>query len=123
MRGNPTEAEHKLWRALRAHRFSGYKFRRQEPLGNYIADFVCYRPRLVIEVDGSQHEANDYDKRRDRWLTSQGFRVLRFWNIDVLKNLSGVLDTIADAIRTHSKPHAPSQRGKSEKTYWMGESK
>jgi very-short-patch-repair endonuclease len=125
MRLNPTEAERKLWQSLKAHRFAGYKFRLQEPIGNYIVDFVCFKPRIVVEVDGSQHDASDYDKRRDRWLASQGFRVLRFWNIDVLRNLDGVLDTIAGAIRTHPTASSArrSQSGRLGQSYWSDPSK
>jgi very-short-patch-repair endonuclease len=127
MRRNPTDAERKLWQSLKAYRFAGYKFRRQEPIGNYIADFACFTPRIVVEADGSQHDANKYDARRDRWFASQGFRVLRFWNIDVLKNLDGVLDTIADAIRTHPSLGAarrPLPRGERVgQSYWIDPSK
>ena len=119
MRKNPTEAEAKLWRALRDHRFSGFKFRRQEPIGNYIADFVCFRPRIIVEADGTQHQGSSYDALRDRWFASQGFTVVRLWNNDVLANLEGALDAIAEALRTHPVGAAPSERGKSAKTYWM----
>ena len=73
----------------------GYQFRRQEPVGMYIADFLCYPKRLVIELDGGQHQQQaDYDAERTRWLTSKGFSVFRFWNEDVLSNINGVLDKI-----------------------------
>ena len=85
MRREPTKAEALLWRHLRAHRFSGFKFKRQQPLGTYIVDFVCFTGKVVVEVDGSQHgETQAYDAARTAWLELQGFRVLRFWNHDVL---------------------------------------
>jgi len=81
---------------LKGKNLEGIKFRRQEPIGDYIVDFVAFENRLVIEVDGGQHadEEKDKDTRRDAWLRSQGFRVLRFWNNEVLQNLEGVLETI-----------------------------
>ena len=77
-----------------------YKFRRQQPLGRYIVDFVCLEKRLVIEVDGGQHgEQVAYDAERDAWLRDQGFNVLRFWNHDVLKNIDGVVDVVVKTLR------------------------
>jgi very-short-patch-repair endonuclease len=98
LRGRMTDAERKLWFALRDRRFARFKFRRQVPLGRYIADFVCFDARLVIEVDGGQHAASMRDKLRDRWFVANGFRLLRFWNNDVLSNLEGVSTTIAEAL-------------------------
>ena len=73
----------------------GYKFRRQEPIGNYIVDFVCQEKKIVIEVDGGQHSAErERDFERDRWLKIQGYKVLRFWNNEVLTNITGVLEVI-----------------------------
>ena len=92
-----TEAERRLWYFLRAHRFSGMKFKRQAPIGRYIVDFVSFQRSLVIEVDGGQHAESDDDLRRTRWLESQGFRIIRFWNNEVLSNTGGVLDTIMAA--------------------------
>lgn len=81
-----------LWLELRARRFAGAKFRRQVPLGRYVADFLSFERRLVVELDGGQHAlALERDAERDRWFRSQGFRVLRFWNKDVLTNREGVL--------------------------------
>jgi very-short-patch-repair endonuclease len=81
LRSNQTEAEARLWYHLRAHRFMGLKFKRQKPVGRYIADFVCWERRLIIELDGGQHaEQVTYDGQRDAWLRSQGYTVLRFWN-------------------------------------------
>jgi len=92
-----TEAERRLWYFLRAHRFLGMKFKRQAAIGRYIVDFVSFRRSLVIEVDGGQHAESDDDSRRTRWLESQGFRIIRFWNNEVLSNTGGVLDTIMAA--------------------------
>jgi len=92
-----TEAERRLWYFLRAHRFAGMKFKRQALIGRYIVDFVSFGTRLVVEVDGGQHADNEADLRRTRWLEHQGFRILRFWNNEVLSNTGGVLDTIMAA--------------------------
>ncbi len=95
LRAEATDAEKLLWSHLRRHQVLGYQFRRQEPIGKYIADFVCYQKRLVIELDGGQHiEQLDYDSERSRWLETRGFRVVRFWNEDVLSNAEGVLSVI-----------------------------
>ena len=99
MRREPTEAERHLWRLLRDRRFASLKFRRQETIGRYIVDFVCYERRLVVEVDGGQHADNAYDVERDAWLGSRGFRVIRFWNTDVLSNPEGVQHAIAQELR------------------------
>jgi len=98
LRARMTDAERKLWFALRDRRFAHFKFRRQVPLGRYVADFVCFDARLVVEVDGGQHAQSMRDKLRDRWLVANGFRVLRFWNNDVLSNLDGVSTRIAEAL-------------------------
>ena len=89
-----TEAERRLWYFLRAHRFAGMKFKRQALIGRYIVDFVSFQRRLVIEVDGGQHAENEDDLRRTRWLEDQGFRIMRFWNNEVLSNTGGVLDAV-----------------------------
>jgi adenine-specific DNA-methyltransferase len=94
-----TEAEKKLWSALRGRRLGGAKFRRQVWLGSYIADFYCAEAKLVIEADGSQHaDQADYDERRSHWLEQEGFRVIRFWNNDVLARPEAVLTVIAEAL-------------------------
>ena len=98
MRRDPTDAEIKLWRLLRDRRLGGAKFRRQAPLERYILDFVCFEARLVIEADGGQHAGSRGDEQRDAWLKSQGFRVLRLWNNDILKNPEGVFETILAAL-------------------------
>jgi very-short-patch-repair endonuclease len=94
-----TDAERKLWRLLRLRQVSGHKFRRQVPLGRYIADFVCHEARLVIEVDGGQHDsAAPLETERTAFLQHEGYRVLRFWNNEVLANLDGVYDVIVAAL-------------------------
>ncbi|WP_454184818.1 endonuclease domain-containing protein [Porphyrobacter sp. MBR-49] len=97
MRREPTEAEAKLWSMLRGQRLGGLKFKRQEQLGDYIVDFVCFSARLIVEADGGQHAENKDDAVRDAWLTEQGFRVLRFWNNDILGNPESVARLILDA--------------------------
>ena len=95
LRRNMTDSERALWRVLRNKQLNGLKFRRQEPIGWCIVDFVCFEKKLVIEIDGGQHASeNKTDRQRDRWLQSQGFRVLRFWNNNVLSNLSAVVEQI-----------------------------
>jgi very-short-patch-repair endonuclease len=98
LRRGSTEAERRLWYRLRSRSIRGLKFVRQEPIGPYIVDFVCRERRLVIEVDGGQHADNKRDLVRDRWLTDHRYRVLRFWNNDVLANTDGVLEAIAAAV-------------------------
>ena len=93
-----TPAERRLWRQLRQQQLAGYRFRRQCPIGPYIVDFVCLQRRLVIEVDGGQHNDSPADARRDALLRQCGFRVLRFWNNDVQSNIDGVVDVIARAL-------------------------
>ena len=102
LRKAPTDAERALWRALRGRQMDGLRFRRQHPLGPYIADFVCLERRLVIEVDGGQHgepAQSAHDERRSTWLASEGYRVLRFWNRDVLRAIDDVLTTIWGALQ------------------------
>jgi very-short-patch-repair endonuclease len=103
-----TDAERKLWQGLRGRQMDGFKFRRQLPLGPYIVDFVCLEARLVIEVDGGQHLGSAEDKIREAWLASEGFRVLRFWNDEVLKTPKDVLERVWDALHPHPAP-APSR--------------
>ena len=99
LRKNPTEAERALWRHLRSRQLDEHKFRRQQPLGLYIADFVCLEKRLIIEIDGGQHVGQvASDAERTAWLEVQGFRVLRFWNHDVLKDAEAVVDVIRRAL-------------------------
>ena len=95
LRKNLTDVEQKLWQKLRSKQINGHKFRRQFILGNYIVDFICLDKRLIIEVDGGQHMDNvSYDSQRDEWLKSQNFKVLRFWNNQVLNETDSVLEVI-----------------------------
>ena len=95
LRKRLTDAERKLWKHIRAKQVEGYKFRRQEPVGKYIVDFVSHEKRIVVEVDGGRHAINKAgDNIRDRWLKEHGYRVLRFWNNEVLTNIAGVLEVI-----------------------------
>ena len=107
LRRNMTVVETKLWQQLRAKRFEDFKFRRQVPVGPYIVDFICFEKRLIIELDGSQHEGSTYDVKRDAWLRSQEFRVLRFWNNAINSALEGTLLAIHDALQL---PSPASQR-------------
>jgi very-short-patch-repair endonuclease len=96
LRKNPTDAERKLWAHLRLRQLGEYKFRRQHPLGPYIVDFICIEKKLIIEVDGGQHDDNKfYDSKRDKWLENKGFTVLRFWNNEVLTYIENVKEVIA----------------------------
>ena len=99
MRKNATNAERRMWSKLRDGRLNGLKFRRQAPIGRAIADFVCYKHKLIVEVDGGQHSGSARDVVRDVELNRRGFRVLRFWNIDVMRNTAGVLQTILATAR------------------------
>ena len=98
LRKNQTEAEKELWSELRREQLKGIKFRRQQPIGGYIVDFVTFELNLVIEVDGGQHHENKEDEVRDEWLEDEGFTVLRFWNNEVLDNIDGVLKEIRGKI-------------------------
>jgi very-short-patch-repair endonuclease len=100
LRKDPTHAERVLWQRLRRRQLAGFKFRRQHSVGPYICDFACLEASIVIELDGSQHaEQSDYDMRRDTFLRSRGFRVLRFWNNDVLVRTEVILETIYEALQ------------------------
>ena len=111
MRTASTEAETHIWRQLRVHRCAGHKFKRQQPLGKYIVDFVCFEAKLIVEVDGGQHNESDSDKLRDAWLQSQGFAVLHFWNNEVMQNLEGVLARILNALAPSPQPLSHEGRG------------
>lgn len=110
LRRRPTDAEKRLWRYLRGKQLEGFKFRRQEPIGNYVADFVCFEKRIIVEVDGSQH-CKGKDSERDQWFEGQGFKVLRFWNNEVLSNTQGVWEVIRKALIDSPSPN-PSHRGR-----------
>ncbi|AZO01120.1 endonuclease domain-containing protein [Mesorhizobium sp. M9A.F.Ca.ET.002.03.1.2] len=94
LRQGDNQAEATLWYELKAKKLGGYKFVRQMPIGPYFADFVCRGEKLVVELDGSQHAENSYDRRRDEFMRGEGFSVLRFWNVDVLKKPRSVCETI-----------------------------
>jgi very-short-patch-repair endonuclease len=98
LRRNSSDAERKMWRMLRDRRLGGVKFRRQVPIGPFIADFASTEHRLVLELDGGQHAESAYDARRDRVLECEGWRVVRFWNNDVMKNSEGVLEIILQTL-------------------------
>ena len=103
-----TDAERALWQHLRGRQLSGFKFRRQHPYGDYILDFVSFDAMLVIEVDGGQHQSSTaYDRVRTQFLLSAGFRVLRFWNNQVLKEIDTVRERIWNALPTHPLPNLP----------------
>jgi very-short-patch-repair endonuclease len=104
LRRHLTPAERRLWSVLR-NRALGHKFLRQVPRGPYTLDFVCLERGLVIEVDGAQHADSESDKVRDAWLSRHGFRVLRFWNREVLKNLDGVRRAIEAALSEEPPTH------------------
>jgi len=113
MRHQPTNAEALIWAALRGARMHGFKFKRQQPIGAYIVDFVCFECGLVVEIDGGQH-ADDVsaDQLRSKWLQSQGFRVLRFWNNEVIERKNDVLESIIRALREYPSPQPLSHKGR-----------
>jgi len=99
VRTTPTDAEIRLWSRLRRKQLEGFRFRRQHPMGPYVVDFFCPEAKLIVEVDGGQHAESAGDVRRTRWLEAHGYRVIRFWNNDVLGNTEGVLLSILEALR------------------------
>ena len=110
LRQNATESERLLWRYLSARKLVGLRFNRQFPIGQFICDFVCREKRLVIEIDGGQHaQVIGYDQRRTAFLEAQGYKVIRFWNSEVMHNLDGVLSTIERVVADMSSP-SPSRR-------------
>jgi very-short-patch-repair endonuclease len=94
MRREPTDAEARMWRLLRHRRLALFKFRRQVPFQSYILDFVCFEKRIIIEIDGSQHASSERDAAREAILVTEGFRIIRYWNNDVLQQPSAVLEDI-----------------------------
>ena len=117
LRQNSTDAEKILWRHLRAKQMEGIKFRRQQPIEGYVVDFVSLEKRLIIELDGGHHAViGDEDVVRDRCLSCNGFKVLRFWNHDVMQNREGVLETIRKACLGQGlhPPPAPPVKGGGE---------
>ena len=113
LRTQQTDAELRLWYYLRAHRFMGMKFKRQKPIGCYIVDFICFNPRLIVEIDGGQHtEQVAYDRKRDAYLQNESFTVLRFWNNQILRETDAVLESIRQAtISLSPAPSPASGRG------------
>jgi len=111
LRRDMTLAERIIWRAVRAHRLSGVGFRRQTPIGPYIVDFVSHAAMLIVEIDGGQHFEDSHERRdaaRDRYLRARGFGILRFSNLEVMKNREGVLTTIISALDEAIAPSLPS---------------
>ncbi len=103
LRNQATDTERHLWRFLRDRQIGGHRFRRQVPIGSYIADFACIETKLVIELDGGQHQdSSQYDSHRDRQIEERGFRVLRFWDNQVWQETAAVLETILEALNS---PH------------------
>jgi very-short-patch-repair endonuclease len=101
MRANPTDAERALWRVLRAKRLDETKWQRQVIIDDrYIVDFICFEHRLIVEADGSQHADNKADEIRDTYLKAQGFRVLRFWNMDILAHIESVASAVFAAVES-----------------------
>lgn len=99
LRRKQTPAERKLWSYLSGRKVKGVKFRRQHAIGNFIVDFCAVKEKLIIEVDGSQHlDQSEYDEERTAYLEAQGYRVIRFWNHQVMKDISGVVQAIEDAL-------------------------
>jgi very-short-patch-repair endonuclease len=106
LRQTSTNAEHRFWRLLRSRQLSDIKFRRQVPLGPRIADFVCFEQMLIIEADGGQHADSKRDQLRDADLKQRGFRIVRFWNNDIIGNAEGVLETILHELKQPPSPRA-----------------
>jgi very-short-patch-repair endonuclease len=99
LRRDLTNAELRLWLLLRDRRLAGYRFRRQHPIGDHIVDFACTKHRLIVEADGGQLADNEADERRTKILEEEGWRVIRFWNNDVLTNTEGVVETILQVLQ------------------------
>lgn len=112
LRERSTNVEKLLWQRLKSRQLEGYKFRRQQPIGTYIVDFVNFEKRIVIELDGGQHAIKkDSDKKRDGWLTAEGFEILRFWNNEIFENIEGVLEVIRKRLLS---PPSPSHQGRGD---------
>ena len=114
LRTNQTDAELKMWQALRAGRLMQFKFKRQVPIEKFIVDFVCFERRLILEIDGGQHVANEKDITRDASLDKMGFRVLRFWNNDVMQNFEGVLAIVLQNLQITTPLPGPLPQGERE---------
>ena len=115
LRNQTTDAESRLWHALRNRQLNGFKFKRQTPFGPHIADFVCIGAGLIVEADGGQHAVQiEADEARTKYFEEGGYRVLRFWNNDVLQNLEGVLGTITSELAKKTPSPQPSPQGERE---------
>ena len=116
LRKKSTDAESYLWRYLRNRQIEEFKFRRQQPLGKYIVDFVNFKRKIVIEIDGGQHAIyKEKDKVRDSWLRKEGYEVLRFWDNEVLNNMEGILKVVREKLLT---PHPnPLPQGEREENF------
>ena len=121
LRKKGTDTERLLWKHLRARRFAGFKFRRQQPIGNYIVDFVCFEKKIIVELDGGQHShpsVKQKDNERDKWLEADGYKVLRFWDNEVLMNTKDVLEEIRKYCSNHPPlSPLPSREGKTENSH------
>lgn len=109
LRREQTDVERRLWSRLRNRQLDGFKFKRQVPKGPYVVDFCCAEARLIVELDGDQHafdENQKHDAERTRYLNESGYRVLRFWNIDVRENIDGVIESISIALKEPPLPEA-----------------
>ena len=105
LRAGQTDAEQRLWQQLRDRQLDGFKFRRQHGIGTYIVDFICIEAKLIVEVDGGQHaDQAGYDAKRTAWLAASDYRVMRFWNNEVLENLEGVLEAIRSGLVPSPQP-------------------
>ena len=116
LRRNQTDAERTLWHHLRDRRLDGWKFRRQHPVGPYVLDLYCADANLAIELDGGQHDDDEHrkhDEKRTAYLVSQGLKVMRFWNNEVMENTQGVLEAIREALGPAPQPSSP-HHGKRE---------
>ena len=120
LRKSMTDAERRLWSRLRVVRVGGSHFRKQTPIGPYIVDFCCHGAKLVVEIDGGQHgseHVRSLDTRRTAWLVSRGYKVIRYWNNEVLKNADGVIDAIVRNLHPHPNP-SPQGGGVFERVDW-----
>ncbi len=113
LRRSMTDAERILWQSLKAKQLNGLKFRRQEQIGRFIVDFICFERGVVVEADGGQHALEkEKDEERTRWLNSQGFTVLRFWNNDIITNTEGVMEAIRSACMEAPSPRPSPTEGR-----------
>ena len=112
LRRDATAAERRLWTRLRLKQVGGWRFRRQHPVPPYVLDFACIEAMLAVEADGDQHAGSEHDVRRDRFLGQNGWRLLRFWNHEILSNTDGVIETIYYELSVSPLPTLPRKRGR-----------